>query len=147
VAEPTSFSLKEPIPLGTLVVSVSSAKVVTSPPVPLSSLRAQPGEKVVAVFVTLEGLDAFEGLDRRSFAEKFLEGRSSLEDPAGRRTPAWHAMPKGLYHNFGDLGGTQSPDYVVVFHVPEESRDLTLLLENPEPGQGQPQLGAVELGL
>jgi hypothetical protein len=45
------------------------------------------------------------------------------------------------------MGGTRSPDYVVVFQVPKESRGFTLLVENPEPQEGQPQLAAVALGL
>jgi len=38
-------------------------------------------------------------------------------------------------------------DWVIVFHVPDESRDLTLMVENPEPGEGQPRLTAVPLGI
>ena len=38
-------------------------------------------------------------------------------------------------------------DWVVVFHVPDESRGLSLLVENPEPREGQSRLTAVPLGL
>ena len=38
-------------------------------------------------------------------------------------------------------------DWVVVFFVPDQSRDLTLLVENPEPREGQPRLNAISLGM
>jgi hypothetical protein len=38
-------------------------------------------------------------------------------------------------------------DWVVVFHVPDESRGLTLLVENPEPRKGQVRVTAVPLGM
>jgi len=75
------------------------------------------------------------------------KGRTTLSDAAGSLTKDGHAMPKGLYYGFGDMGGGQSSDFVIVFQVPKESRDFTLLAENPEPQEGQPQLAAVALGL
>lgn len=39
------------------------------------------------------------------------------------------------------------PNWLVVFHVPDESRDLTLLVENPEPREGQARRSALPLGL
>jgi len=148
--EATPFRMKERIPLGVVSLAVTRAQVVTIPPTPLGSLSAVPGHKVIAVFVRLGGLDdldGLKGLERRLFAEKFLEGRTTLSDAAGERTKDGHAMPKGLYYGSGDMGGMRSPDYVVVFQVPEESRDFTLFVENPEPQEGQPQLAAVALGL
>ena len=36
--------------------------------------------------------------------------------------------------------GSNWRDWVVVFFVPDQSRDLTLLVENPEPREGQARL-------
>jgi hypothetical protein len=43
--------------------------------------------------------------------------------------------------------GPNWQDWVVVFYVPDESRGLTLLVENPEPRNGQVRVTAVPLGM
>ena len=43
--------------------------------------------------------------------------------------------------------GSNWRDWVVVFFVPDQSRDLTLLVENPEPRDGQARLIGIPLGM
>jgi hypothetical protein len=46
----------------------------------------------------------------------------------------------------GMIGGTVPHDWVVVFHVAEDAREFALLVENPEPDGGGPELARVDLG-
>jgi hypothetical protein len=38
-------------------------------------------------------------------------------------------------------------DWIIVVYAPDQSRDLMLLIENPEPREGQSRLTAVPLGM
>ncbi len=142
---PTPASLGDEIPIGSYTLEVLRADDAPNPPPPISSFREQPGKSGVVVFVYWRGLDELDPLERQVFAEKFLENQLSIADSTGERTEAFSAMQKSLM--FMQDPGSNWRDWVVVFHVPEESRKLTLLVENPEPGQGQARLTAVPLGM
>lgn len=42
--------------------------------------------------------------------------------------------------------GASSQEWVLLFRLPPTARDLTLLIENPWPGEGQPHSAAIGLG-
>ncbi len=141
---PTAFSLGDPLDLGMFTLKARRMETVSSPPpVPLGSLRAQPGEKVIVVFVRWDGLAGLDALDRRVFIESFLEHRLAVVDEAGERTPAFHAMSSDLYH--GMPGAFPEQEWVVVFHVWIDSREFTLLVEHPDPDPAGFELAAIPL--
>jgi hypothetical protein len=141
---PTRFSLGDPLELGMFTLKARRMETVASPPpVPLGSLSAQPGEKVIAVFVRWDGLDGLTPMDRRIFVESFLQHRLAVVDEADERTPAFHAMSAGLYH--GMPGGLPEREWVVVFHVWVDSREFTLLVEHPDPDPTGFELAAIPL--
>jgi len=133
--EPTVFSLGSRIALPDFAIKVRRMETVARPPPnPLNSLRASPGEKVIAVFVHWEGLEDLEEWDAQTFIEAFIEGRFTVLDEAGERTPAFSAMPADLYHWMPT--GFPQREWVAVFHVYEDSERFTLLVENPDPVPG-----------
>lgn len=136
----------EDIEIGPYAFTVRRARNAPNPPPPLSTFRKQDGRKAIVVFVDWKKLD--EGMDalrRIAFVESFLENQFSVIEADGRRTRAFGAMQERLMY-MGDPGPNWR-DWVVVFHVPDASRDLRLLIENPEPREGQARLTAVPLGL
>lgn len=137
--------MRDPISLGLLTVTVAGTeKVAPGLRAPVSSLAPQPGNQVIAVFVNWSGLGAFERRDRKQFVETFLEDRLALVDAAGARYKARHVMPRWLY--YGHMASGSLPhDWVVAFHVPEESHTFTLYVQNPDPQEGYPRLAAIGL--
>lgn len=140
----TLFALGQPLELGMFTIKARRMETVADPPpIPLGSLQAQPGEKVIAVFVHWAGLDGLEPMDRRVFIESFLEHRLTVVDEAGERAAAFHAMPADLYH--GMPGQLSEQEWVVVFHVWVDSRDFTLLVVHPDPEPGGFEVAAIPL--
>ena len=84
-------------------------------------------------------------MERQAFAESFLENQLAIADSAGTHTETFGALQKDLM--FMQDPGSNWHDWVAVFHVPEGSQGLTLLVENPEPSEGQARWTAVPLGL
>jgi hypothetical protein len=84
-------------------------------------------------------------LDRLTLVENFLETQLSIANSEGRRTPIDKAMRERLMY-MQDPGGNWW-DWIVLAYVPDQSRDLTLVVENPEPREGQSRLTAVPLGI
>lgn len=141
---PTLFSLGDSLDLGMFTLKARRMETVSNPPpVPLGSLHAQPGEKVIVLFVRWDGLAGLEALDRRVFIESFLEHRLAIVDEAGERVSAFHAMSTDLYH--GMPGAFPEQEWVVVFHVWIDSREFTLLVEHPDPGPADFKLAAIPL--
>jgi hypothetical protein len=144
--EPVSVARDEPISLGLFDLTVSRAEAVPDPPpAPLNTLHTYPGIRVVVVLVKWSGLDSLDDQDRQIFLESFLGERLTLVDAAERKYQAIDAMPEDYYH-MRFPGGPVAEDWLVVFHVAEESDDFTLLVENPEPAEGEPRLSSVALG-
>ena len=77
--------------------------------------------------------------------ENFLETQLSIANSERQRTRAFQAMREKLMYMQGPGGNWW--DWIVVCYVPDQSRNLTLLVENPEPREGQARLSAVPLGM
>jgi hypothetical protein len=142
---PRPVALREDIAVGPYVFRVLSARNAPNPPPPISTFRDQPGKKGVVVSVYWKTLDDNMDVVRRlAFIENFLTDNLSIADSEGKRTEAFHAMQEKLMY-MGDPGPNWR-DWVVVFFVPNESRDLTLIVENPEPREGQTRFTSTTLG-
>ncbi len=143
---PRRIALGDDIGIGPYALKVVRARNAPNPPPPLSTFRQEPGKKGVVVFVHWKTLDGdMDASRRRLFIEAFLENQLSIADSEGRRSEVSGALPETLM-DMEDPGPTWR-DWVAVFHVPDGSRDLTLLVENPEPRKGQVRVTAVPLGL
>jgi hypothetical protein len=142
---PRPTALREDIPAGPYTLRIMLARNVPDPPPPISTFRAQPGKKGIVVFVSWKGLEDLDPMRRLAFIENFLENQLSVSDAAGEETEAVGAMQERLM--FMDDPGQNWRDWVVVFYVPEDSRDLTLLVENPEPRDDQARVTATPLGM
>ena len=141
---PRPVALREDIAVGPYVFRVLSARNAPNPPPPISTFRDQPGKKGVVVSVYWKTLDDKMDVVRRlAFIENFLTDNLSIADSQGTRTEAFHAMQEKLMY-MGDPGPNWR-DWVVVFFVPNESRDLALIVENPEPREGQTRFTSTPL--
>jgi hypothetical protein len=112
--------------------------------------RVGNGEKGIVVYVSWSGLNAFDRTSRHNFIESFNEHRMSILDSAGNRYEPRGSYPVDFYEapqlNTGLLGSGPLRDWVVTFTVPREAHSFTLLIENPDPREGQPHLASVALG-
>jgi hypothetical protein len=139
------IALGDDIAIGPYALSILRARNAPNPPPPISTFRSQPGKKGIVVLVSWKTLDGLDAMGRMVFIEKFLESQLSIADSAGGRTEPFGAMQARLM--VMQDPGANWRDWVVVFHVPDESRDLTLLVENPEPREGQARVTATPLGM
>ena len=143
---PRKVALGDDIEVGPYAFRVLQARSAPDPPPPLSTFRTQPGKKGIVVFVDWKKLDVDWDVQQRwLFVESFIERQFSVVDSEGRRTGVAGVLPERLFYM--QEPGANWRDWVVVFYVPDESRDLTLLVENPEPRDGQSRLTAVPLGM
>jgi hypothetical protein len=143
---PRQIAVGEDIEVGPYVFKVVRGRPAPNPPPPISTFRSQPGKKGIVVFVDWKTLDGNMDVMRRlAFVESFLENQLSIADAEGKRTKVFGAMQARLMYM--EDPGPNWRDWVVVFHVPDDSRDLTLMVENPEPRDGQARVTAVPLGL
>ncbi len=143
--DPTPAALGEPIAVGGDTLEVVRAEPAPSPPPPISVFRTRPHEKAFIVRVYWRGLDHLDLMERTIFAEEFLESRLAVEDSAGDRRRPVSAMQWSLVSMMDP--GTDWQNWAVVFHVFEDARSPRLLVENPEPAEGQPSRIAVDLDL
>lgn len=143
---PRQTALGEDIEVGPCAFRVLRARNAPNPPPPLNTFRDLPGRSDIVVFVYWRTLDGdLDALGRLEFIHNFLEEQFVIADSDGRRTKVSGAMQTGLMSM--EEPGLNWRDWVVVFNVPDTSRGLTLLVENPEPRQGQARLTAVPLGM
>jgi hypothetical protein len=142
---PQQIAIGSDIPVGPYAFRVLRARNAPNPPPPISTFRSQAGKKGIVAFVYWKALDDVDGIRRQALIEQFLENQLSISDADGTRTEALSAMQERVM--FMQDPGSNWRDWVVVFFVPEQSRDLTLLVENPEPREGQARLIAVPLGM
>jgi hypothetical protein len=96
------------------------------------------------VFVKWSGLDALDPMSRIVFAEQFLDDRLVVVDSTGERHKPTKAMQSALL--FMNDPGSNWRDWIVLFHLPEESGGWILEVANPEPAEGQSDHLAVDLG-
>jgi hypothetical protein len=142
---PRQIAMGDEIAVGPYAFRVLRARNAPSPAPPISTFRSQPGKKGVVVFVSWETLSDMDQMRRLVFVESFLENQLSIVDSEGKHTEAFGAMQERLM--FMEDPGSNWRNWVVVFHVPDESRDLTLLVKNPEPREGQARFTATALGI
>ena len=134
--QPVAFG--EDISVGPYAFRLLRAAPTPNPPPPISTLRPKAGKRTIAVYVFWKTLTArMDDLRRIAFVEKFLEGHLAMVDGAGTRIRPTSAMQQRLMYM--EDPGPNWRDWVVVFHVPSESRDLSVLVRNPEPRDGQPR--------
>jgi hypothetical protein len=143
---PRRAALGDDIEVGPYAFAVLRARNVPDPPPPLSTFRTRPGKTGIVVFVywRRQGSD-LDGQRLWLFIESFVERQFSVVDSEGRRTEVSGVLPQRLFNM--EEPGPSWRDWVVVFYVPEESRGLTLLVENPEPRAGQAHITTVPLGM
>lgn len=145
-APPRQMALGDDIEVGSYVFAVARARNAPNPPPPISTFRIQPGKRGIVVSVNWKKLDdQMDVMRRLAFIQSFFENQLSIADSEGKRTTVFGVMQEKLMY-MGDPGPNWR-NWVVVFHVPDASRELTLLVENPEPRDGQARRTAVPLGM
>ena|SRR5688500_1243838 len=133
---PQAVAIGEDIAVGPYAFRLLRSTPTPNPPPPISTFRPQPGKRGIAVFVSWKTLDArMDDLRRIAFVEKFLEAQLSLVDADGTDIRPTSAMQQRLM--FMQDPGPNWRDWVVVFHVPAASNNLSVLVRNPEPREGQ----------
>jgi hypothetical protein len=138
-----AFVVGEEIPLGILSVTVDrieqAARVA-----PLVALDPPAGEKAKAIWVRWSGLGDFEERARQTFAATVLRHRLRIVDSGGFDYPAITALEPELYHWSG-RPGPAGRTRVVIFWVPVDSEEYTLLIEHPDPGEDDFEVALVPL--
>ena len=143
---PRQAPLGADIEIGPYVLRILRARQAPNPPPPISSFRHQDGKKGIVVFLDWKKLDDdMDAMRRLAFVESFLENQLSIADAEDKRTEVTSAMQARLMYM--EDPGSNWRDWVIVFHVPDASRELRLLIENPEPRDGQARVTAVSLGI
>jgi hypothetical protein len=143
---PRQAALGTDVEVGPYSFRVLRARRAPNPPPPISTFRQQPGKTGVVVSVNWKKLDDdMDAVRRLAFIESFFEHQFSIAAADGTRTKAFGAMQARLMYM--EDPGANWRDWVVVFHVPDGGRELTLLIENPEPRDGQARVTAVPLGM
>jgi hypothetical protein len=130
--------------IGAYSLTIERVQPAPRPGPPISSFREQPGREGVLVFTRWAGLDALDAMSRIAFAEGFLEDRLAVVDSTGERHEPTAAMQSALLY-MNDPGDNWR-DWIVLFHLPEESGGWRLEVENPDPARDQPERLVVDLG-
>lgn len=140
------IALGQDVEIGPYALKVVGARDAPNPPPPLNSFRDEPGKKCIVVFVRWTKLqDGMDAVDRQALIESFLENQLSVADGAGRQAAASRAMRERMMYM--EDPGANWWDWIVLFYVPDESRDLAVTIENPEPREDQARRIAVPLGM
>jgi hypothetical protein len=143
---PREVALGTDVEIGPYALRILRARSAPNPPPPISTFRHQPGKKGIVVFIDWRKLDDdMDAMRRLAFIDSFLENHVSIADAEDKRTELSGSMQTRLMYM--EDPGPNWRDWVIVFHVPEASRELRLLIENPEPREGQARLTAVPLGM
>jgi hypothetical protein len=142
---PRHIGLGDEIAVGPYALEIVRARKAPNPPPPISTFRSQPRKRCIVVSVYWKTLADLDAIRRIVFVESFLENQLSIADAEGKRTKAFGAMQEKLM--FMEDPGPNWRNWVVVFHVSDESRDLALLVENPEPREGQARFTSTPLGM
>ena len=143
---PRTVALGDDIEVGPYTFRVLRARNAPNPPPPFNTFRTEPGKKGIVVSVYWKTLDGDMDWTRRlEFIESFFKNELSIADAEGKRSEVSGVMRDRLMYM--EDPGPNWRDWVVVFYVPDESRGLTLLVDNPEPRKGQVRVTAVPLGM
>ena len=143
--KPLTYSPGDSISLGLVTIKVTRAERMQELHPFFSGSRSVPErEKAIAVHVTWSGLK-ISG-NSNMIMNTLLEDRLSIVDDAGDQYPADEALTRSEFIRQLPTGGS-SRSSVVVFYVHEESHDLMLMIEHPDPRDGSSRLLAVPLGM
>ena len=150
--EPITYSPGDSISLGLFTIKVTRAERMQALHPLFSGSRSVPeGEKAIAVHVTWSGLKISGNSNMNMHT--LLEDILSIVDDVGDRYPADEALTRSEFMlNRSEFvrqlpAGGSSRSSVVVFYVHEESHDLVLMIEHPDPRDGSSRLLAVPLGM
>jgi hypothetical protein len=160
--EPTAFVRGEEIPLGSWSVEVRSAEAMSLKRVPGfgQMLKGKPDSTILAVRVEIQkgGASARDPEKPASVKGKFLELVRSfrLVDGQGHEYPFGMPLPYDQYRmlkwsdslSAADLQ-TWNPEtrhWALLFPVPSDVSDFSLVVKNRAPREGQPRLASVDLG-
>ena len=157
-AEPTPFSRGEEIPLASWTVAVRSVEAMSSDLLPgMRQLANRPAARFLVVHVEIERAASADAAQDHGAERRFLKLLSSvkLKDGQGNEYDYGLPLPQSHYQMM-KMGNAWSPDdmnwetqlgrWVILFGVPRESEDFTLLVRNLWPSDGQARLAAVDLG-
>jgi hypothetical protein len=155
--EPTAFARGEEIPLASWTVAVRSVEAMSADLLPgMRPLGGRPPARFLVVHVEIERA-AGGGEEDHAAERRFLKLLSSvkLRDGQGHEYAVGLPLPQSQYQMM-KMGNAWSPDdanwdpqlgrWAMLFGVPRESDDFTLLVRNLWPAEGQPRLAAVDLG-
>jgi hypothetical protein len=157
--KPVPYSRGQAIPLGNITVTVSHAESMSPDYVGGSGSRmAKRGEQLLVVYfrisrMTVQAERAILPL-RSMFSLTDGEGHKYRGVPMGagffnqlRASRSMETMAD--FYNSGSLESMHEEfptDWVLLFAVPEDSHNFTLLVNNSHPLKDQPKRAAVELG-
>lgn len=141
---PTPFPVRAGIPLGHVTILIGHIEPA-DPDLPGG--RTDPEDRAYAMYVSCSGLPSVDAPgDRREYFSHFLERQLWMVDADGTRFRPRLAIPEQLYEPESPLPYSEDRYWVVVFVLPEVSRDFTLMLRNPDPQAQQPEVASVHLG-
>lgn len=154
---PVAFSESQSIPMGPYRVTVSRTESRTGP---IFGGPGDPGVTSLVVHLTIEGADSDSNLKKVPVGEWLA--RQTVEDSQGWRHRGV-PMPTRNYFNMAEAMAVRTSqdfenwlygqtvatgptrDWVMIFPVPQASRNFKLLLRNPDWMEGQPEVAAVTL--
>lgn len=142
--EPVVYALGEPIDLILFELRVVKTEAVPNLHPHARQIDLRDGEKVVAVHVSVSGLEGYEypGM----IVIPFLEHSFYVVDDVGDRYSADDAVSRREYMGHLPTIGQSWRNFVIIFIVHEDSRELVLHIEHPEPPDGGSGLLAIPLG-
>ncbi len=158
-AKPVPYSRGQTIPLGNITVIVSHAESMSPDYAagPASGM-AKKGQQILVVYFHISRMNV-----EVARAALPLRAMFSLVDGDGHKYRA-APMPAGFFNqmrasrsmeNMADYYNSSSPDalheefpteWVLLFAVPDDSRNFSLLVNNSRPLKDQPKQAVVELG-
>ena len=135
--KPVVFSMGEPISLGPVTVTVTHTEV--------SALSGQ--EQRLIVYYRCDQTTSVDAA--REFWKLFL-GRITVADGEGNEYPTMPPIPAGarIRDSFPTAlaSGQPSREWIAVAKLPQRSRNLVLLIENPDRRARQASAAVIALG-
>lgn len=139
------YSVGDSISLGLFTIEVTRAQRMPElHPLFSGSWSVPEGEKAIAVHVNWSELK-ISG-PSNMIMNTLLKDRLFIVDDVGDQYPADEALTRSEFMRQLPVGGL-SQTSVLVFYVHEESHDLVLMIEHPDPPEGSSRLLAVPLGM
>ena len=139
---PVSYALGEPIDVILFELKVVRAERVPNLHPHAARIHLRDGEKAVAVHLNWKGIDGYDGAG----IDPFLEHSLYVIDDAGDKYKVDDAVSRREYMGHFLSTGERDRDLVAIFIVHEDSRELVLHIEHPDPPDGGSRLMAIPLG-